>query len=143
MRLHYLALLALLALLLASCGRPLPPTPEPGTSTPTRPGPGVSPLPEPGISPISPLPRPPVGILQAAVTHLAGELGISRDNVAVVSFEPVEWSDTSLGCPLPGMVYAQVITPGYMVLLEAAGQQYEIHTDRTGSSVVLCPSTSR
>lgn len=32
---------------------------------------------------------------------------------AVLPFDPVEWSDTSLGCPMPGLVYAQVITPGF------------------------------
>ena len=26
------------------------------------------------------------------------------------------WSDASLGCPQPDMGYAQVVTPGYLVL---------------------------
>jgi hypothetical protein len=34
-------------------------------------------------------------------------------------------------------MYAQVITPGYRVVLEAGGQRYEYHTD-TGRFVVLC-----
>jgi hypothetical protein len=51
--------------------------------------------------------------------------------------EAVDWSDTSLGCPEPGMAYAQVITPGYLIVLGAAGQTYEYHTDEH-SSVVLC-----
>jgi hypothetical protein len=72
------------------------------------------------------------------VTFLAGELGISPDEITIQSFEPVDWPDTSLGCPEPGMMYAQVITPGYAFVLEAAGEQYEVHTDQTGESVALC-----
>ncbi len=52
--------------------------------------------------------------------------------------EAVDWSDASLGCPEPGQVYAQVITPGYRVLLEAAGKEYEVHTDQIGRSAVIC-----
>ena len=51
--------------------------------------------------------------------------------------EAVEWSDASLGCPQEGFMYAQVITPGYLIILEAQGEQYEYHTDQT-TNVVLC-----
>ena len=34
-------------------------------------------------------------------------------------------------------MYAQVITPGYLITLEANGQQYEYHTNET-NVVVLC-----
>jgi hypothetical protein len=37
------------------------------------------------------------------VAHLAAELDISSEQVTVLSFEPVEWSDASLGCPRPGI----------------------------------------
>jgi len=46
-------------------------------------------------------------------------------------------SDASLGCPKPDMVYAQVITPGFLVVLEAMGDEYEYHTD-VGRFVVPC-----
>jgi len=35
------------------------------------------------------------------------------------------------------MSYAQVETPGYMILLEAGGQSYNYHTDAI-ETVVLC-----
>ena len=57
---------------------------------------------------------------------------------AMLAIEPVEWSDASLGCPIPGMVYAQVITPGFRLVFEYQGQRNEYHTDRDGSSVVAC-----
>jgi len=46
-----------------------------------------------------------------------------------VSAEAVEWPDASLGNPQPGMVYAQVVTPGYKIILSARGQQYEYHSE--------------
>jgi len=46
------------------------------------------------------------------------------------------WSDTSLGCPRPGMFYAQVITPGYLITLEVKGEKYEYHTDL--ERIILC-----
>ncbi len=57
---------------------------------------------------------------------------------AVLVFDPVEWSDTSLGCPMPGLVYAQVITPGFRLVFDYQGQQNEYHTDQDGSNVVTC-----
>ena len=48
----------------------------------------------------------------------------------------MEWSDASLGRPQPGMMYAQVITPGYLVVLEADGQQYTYHTDTARFAVL-------
>jgi hypothetical protein len=49
--------------------------------------------------------------------------------VTLVSAEYVKWPDASLGNPEPGMAYAQVITPGYKIILIAGGAQYEYHTD--------------
>ncbi len=46
------------------------------------------------------------------------------------------WPDTSLGCPQKGMMYAQVITPGFRVVLAVNDQDYEYHTDN--ARVVLC-----
>jgi hypothetical protein len=76
------------------------------------------------------------------VTYLAAELDVTSEEVAMLSSEPVEWPDTSLGCPQPGEMYAQVITPGYRFLLQAKGQEYEVHTDQTGQSVVICQPAS-
>ncbi len=94
-----------------------------------------SPLPEPGISP---LPQRSADIADAAVSYLAGRLGVSPDGISLLSLEPVQWPDTSLGCPEPGMMYAQVIVPGYRVVLEVEGARYEVHTDETGQRMVSC-----
>jgi hypothetical protein len=76
-------------------------------------------------------------LVKQATDDLAARLGIQAAQIDLVEVEQVEWPDASLGCPQPGMMYAQVITPGYRIVLEAGGQAYEVHTD-TDSSVVLC-----
>ena len=46
----------------------------------------------------------------------------------LIFIEPVEWPDTSLGCSKPDRMYAQVITPGFKLVFEYQGRQYEYHT---------------
>jgi hypothetical protein len=109
-------------------------------------------LPREIVEPVSPVPRgvePEVApadmqaipgsetALQAAKADLAKLTGVPEDQISLVSVEAKEWSDSSLGCPQEGMMYAQVITPGYLMVLDANGQQYEYHTDQA-ANVVLC-----
>jgi hypothetical protein len=68
---------------------------------------------------------------------LAEITGITEADVELVSVTPFEFSDTSLGCPEPGKSYAQVITSGYIIILQAQGKQYEYHTDQH-EEIVLC-----
>ena len=75
----------------------------------------------------------------AAKTDLMGRLGVGEEEIFIKSVEAVRWRDTSLGCPQPGMMYAQVITPGFRVVLTAEGKDYEYHTDM--NRAVYCPST--
>ena len=65
------------------------------------------------------------------------QFGVTPDEVTVVQRERVEWPDASLGCPVEGELYAQVITPGFLVIVEGNGTQLEYHTDREGN-FVLC-----
>lgn len=75
--------------------------------------------------------------LEAARQELARRTGLNSSEVTVESVESVEWRDSSLGCPQPGGMYAQVLTPGYRIVLQAGGKSYEYHTDAAGR-VVLC-----
>lgn len=77
----------------------------------------------------------------AARRDLASRTGVSVDDVRIMEFQAVDWRDSSLGCPEPGRMYLQVITPGYRVVLQAAGQSYEYHTNR-GNRAVLCSPVS-
>lgn len=155
----FVVLLVLATISFTGCGRslgPIVPSAEP-TSTPTAdrssPTVGDEPTASPSRQPEEHngtetppgTPEPSRGrapseaeqVVELAKEDLAQRLGVSVEEIEVLSVEPVEWRDTSLGCPQPGMMYAQVITPGYGVLLEAKGETHEYHTDR-GQLVVLC-----
>ncbi len=62
-----------------------------------------------------------------AVDALAAELKIPKDGIVVESVRAVDWRDSSLGCPKPGMAYMQVITPGHEVTLRAEGVVHVVH----------------
>src|SRR5687768_12515424 len=59
--------------------------------------------------------------VQAAVADLARRRGIDAARVRIGSVEAVDWPDAGLGCPEPGRVYVQVITPGWRTTLEVDG----------------------
>lgn len=65
--------------------------------------------------------------------------GVNADEIILVSAEAVDWPDGSLGCPEPGVMYGQVITRGYKVVLEAGGVEYPFHTDANpDGQLILC-----
>ena len=80
--------------------------------------------------------EPTAALVAQAVADLARRLAIASDAIQVRMVEAAEWPDASLGCPQPGMMYAQVITPGYRIVLETAGKTYEYHSSHT--HVVYC-----
>ena len=64
---------------------------------------------------------------------LANQLGIDSSEVTVTSSEAVAWPDACLGVTLEDEMCAQVITPGYKIVLSANGNSYTYHTDQSGS----------
>jgi hypothetical protein len=77
-------------------------------------------------------------LFDAIVADAASRAGVDRSAFTVATAAAVTWSDSSLGCPEPGMVYMQALVPGYHVILEQAGTQYDYHADRRGN-FRLCP----
>lgn len=77
--------------------------------------------------------------VQKAVERLANVLEVNPEAIEVVSYEFVEWPDSSLGVPRKDMAYLPVITGGYKVILAHGGRRYEYHTD-TKTRVVLATS---
>ena len=69
---------------------------------------------------------------------LADRLKIDIDRISVLQSIEIVWPDAALGCPSPGVFYAQGTVPGYRIQLEAAGSAYDYHTDLTGR-ILLCP----
>ena len=76
----------------------------------------------------------------AARRALAEMLGVPQGDLTLILSEERQWNDTSLGCPQPGMMYAQVITPGHRFIFEHGGDEYnyEYRTNGDGSIVVAC-----
>ena len=72
-----------------------------------------------------------------AKTDLAERLLIEADQIELIQFKAVVWPDSSLGCPQPGMAYAEVITPGYLIILYADNKEYEYHASK-GTLVIYC-----
>jgi hypothetical protein len=70
------------------------------------------------------------GLIEQARNDLSQRLSISAGQIKLIEATEVEWADSSLGCPQPGMSYLQVITPGYRIVLEASRTQYEYHSNR-------------
>ena len=148
------AFVVLLAvLLLAACSLSPEVQPAPTLSpqpTPMRsPLPMTSPLPAPARSPLpmptsdkgpsagAPVPSGADAATRAAINDLAAKRQVAPEAVQVVSISQVDWPDTSLGCPQPGMFYAQIIVEGYKIILSAGGQPVEYHADQRGR-VVTC-----
>ena len=76
-------------------------------------------------------------LIEKAREDLAKRLSISVSQINLVDAKAVVWPDSSLGCPQPGMAYADVITPGYLIILNADDKEYEYHASR-GSLVIYC-----
>lgn len=68
--------------------------------------------------------------VDAARTDLAERTGVEPSGIVVVEGGLVDWNDSSLGCPEPGMSYLQAITPGYRLVLTADGARYHYHGAR-------------
>ena len=74
----------------------------------------------------------PEAYLAAVIADAAARAGVEASAVLVAEAYPTDWPDSSLGCPTPGMAYTQVITPGYHVVLEAAGRQFDYRMTSDG-----------
>lgn len=78
--------------------------------------------------------------LNIVMQDLARQLNLDLVQINVVSLESVDWPDACLGVTVEGKMCAQVVTPGYRIILEVQGKQYEYHTNLTGSNVLLASS---
>lgn len=78
-------------------------------------------------------PGSPAAIAAAAIAQQTGGLA---DDVVIRSVEAIDFGDSSLGCPEPGMAYLQVITPGYKVDAVLAGRSFDVRV--AGKRGVIC-----
>jgi len=81
------------------------------------------------------IPEAAKSLVNLAKNDLAQRLSVDINNIITVRLDNVNFSDTSLGLSKPGEMYAQVITPGYIIVLEVNNKYYRYHTDK--SSIVV------
>lgn len=77
--------------------------------------------------------------IDAALAALDRLNGTPPDAITLTSAKAVEWSDSCLGVSTPAVVCAQVITPGYDVILDTGLVAYEFHTDLAGNAILAQP----
>ena len=75
--------------------------------------------------------------LAPVLAAIATDRGVPETAVHLVSFESHTWPDSSLGCPQQGQVYLDVLTPGYLVVVDINDQRFEYHADDRGN-IVRC-----
>jgi hypothetical protein len=83
------------------------------------------------------LPEDADPLINLAKLDLTLRIGVDFEKIETISVEKVDFSDASLGVPQPGVEYAQVVTPGYIILLSAEGETYQYHA--SGEMVIQAP----
>ena len=119
----FVAITVAAALLLAACGGDG--DEQPATGTPATPPSTAE----------TPTPDETLPAVVAARQDLAARLEQAPEDVQVVSVTPTEWPDACLGAGEEDEVCAEVITPGYEVVLRLNQTQYTYRTDQTGTNV--------
>jgi len=77
-------------------------------------------------------------MLEQIRADAARRAGVALDLVKVLTVESVTWSDGSLGCPEPGMMYTQALARGHRVRVDAGGTMLVYHAGAQ-QTFVQCP----
>ena len=154
MKIHWISLIVLSVLVLAGCGqgREIPPqepqippsqegqNPSPNSTQPVEIPPLSTPQPDSSTQGDSmPNPTDPdiQKLIEVATEDLLKRFSIPADQVRFKEVMEVVWQDSSLGCPNTDSSYIQVLTPGYLIRMQAGDRTFEYHTDKKGS-VAYC-----
>lgn len=104
------------------------PTLELMPTSPAKPAPTqeVARMPE---NPPAPPPDDPQlqKLIDKAKTDLSQRTDVPVEEIVLYEFQLMTWPDASLGCPQPGMAYAQVTQDGYLIMLQAGQVIYNYH----------------
>jgi hypothetical protein len=80
--------------------------------------------------------------LQAVLSDAAKRTGTDARGLRIIRTEPKDWPNSGLSCPRPGEMYAQIITPGWLIEVRSGERLLEYHTDAK-DRFVLCAPQSR
>jgi hypothetical protein len=73
--------------------------------------------------------------IEAARREAAQRFNTAPESLQVEDVESRQWPDRSLGCPRQGVLYAQILTPGYLIILSSGSRRFEYHADDRGVAV--------
>jgi len=71
--------------------------------------------------------------INAALTDAERLFGVDESAIAVENAAFQEWSNSCLGAAAEGEACDEAITPGFVIVIEVEGAQYEYHTDLNGN----------
>ncbi len=128
---------ACLALALSACG-PASASPTPTPAPTSAAAATLTPFPRSTLSDVTPGADSQPAV-DAALVDAASHLGVPRDQLRLESVQPQQWPDSSLGCPQPGEMYSQIVTPGFLIVITSGASRLEYHTDaHPNVTVKLC-----
>jgi hypothetical protein len=79
----------------------------------------------------------PVSVEKAARQALSQQTGTPAAEIVMVEAIQVDWRDGCLEAGGPNVMCTMAIVPGYRLIMDAAGESYEVRTDRAGNQVVV------
>lgn len=106
----------------------------PASDQPIRATPSANPA-KPGANAL------PASVTDPVVAEIAKLAGVPVGEVTIISAQEMTFSDGSLGCPQPGMVYTQAIVDGYKIVAEAGGTTYDVRG--SGSKFRVCSPAAK
>jgi hypothetical protein len=123
-----LIVLVFCILLIAACAPESAPTEEPAD-----PGEQSTAAPVPTESSTEAAPMGPAE--EAVIEQLAANLDLQQSDITLVSSEETEFGDACLDVSMEGVMCAQVVTPGRIIVLEANSIEYEYHASEEGTQI--------
>ena len=90
--------------------------------------PELTPLPTNPPANAAPLLPVDTTAVRTAIDDLAAREGIDIAEISVFRAEPVTWSDGSLGCPQPDMMYTQALVDGMFIQLQVGDTYFNYHS---------------
>lgn len=74
--------------------------------------------------------------VEVAIQYLAKQLDIPSNKILVQANNQIDWPDSCLGVVSEDIVCVPVLTPGFLIQLEAMGVVFEFHADIYGSRLI-------
>jgi hypothetical protein len=74
-------------------------------------------------------------VVQGIVERIVEKYGLNSDQITIISAEHVEWPNACLGLAGEDEMCAEVITPGWKIVLSSAGEETTFHTDDSGEYI--------